>query len=46
VTGMYWVDADTLIVATEETSYLLSLAAATPILTDLENQVVWLWPQN
>lgn len=44
VASMYWADGNALIVRTQASSHLLSLAGSAPELTDLEAPVVWLWP--
>lgn len=43
VTSRYWVDGNAMIMRTEDTSYLMSLAGASPEITDLQAPVVWLW---
>ena len=43
IASMYWVDHNSMIMRTQDTSYLVSLAGASPEITDLEAPVVWLW---
>ena len=43
VTSAYWLDGNRLLIRTESSSSIVSVAGSTPILTDLEALVVWAW---
>jgi hypothetical protein len=43
VVAAYWLDGNRLLIRTVETSAVVSVAGATPSLTDLEASVIWAW---